>query len=108
MFALSTQQTVGLVATLAVLGIGAMATPMALMLREYERQGLITGPYEALCRVFRDRWLTDGISLPTARYKRVQREITEGVVPAQTVAVTSPTTTTMESPTDPFIVTRNG
>lgn len=120
MFALSTQQTVGLVAVIAVLGIGAMATPMALMMREYERQGLITGPYDALRRVFRYRWLTDGISLPTARYKRVQREITEGVVSEQTVAAAFPTTTTMESSadafvvtrsepsTDPFVVTRNG
>jgi len=118
MFALSTQQTVGLVAVIAVLGIGAMATPMALMMREYERQGLITGPYDALRRVFRYRWLTDGISLPTARYRRVQRETAESAIPTQTVTAASPTTMEppadafvvahTESPTDPFVVTRDG
>ncbi len=97
-FALATEQTIGLVAVIAVLGIGAMATPMALMMREYERQGLITGPYDALRKVFRYRWLTDGISLPTARYKRVQQDIATVATP----------TATAETSDDGFVVTHNG
>ena len=102
MFALSTEQTIGLVAVIAVLGIGAMALPMALMMREYERQGLITGPYDALRKVFRYRWLTEGISMPTPRYKRVQQEIAEGNHPGTTAAPLE------GEAADAFAVTHNG
>lgn len=88
---LSQPQAIGMVATLAILGIGLMAAPMAFYMREYERQGLFTGPYDALRKVFRYRWLSEGITLPTPRYKRVQEEAARGILPLDTVANTTQT-----------------
>ncbi len=85
---LSQPQAIAMIATIAVLGIGLMAAPMAFYMREYERQGLFTGPYDALRKVFRYRWLSDGISLPQPRYKRVQEDAARGILPTDTVANT--------------------
>lgn len=86
---LSSEQTIALVGTIAVVGILLMAIPMAFYMREYERQGLFSGPYDALRKVFRYKWLSSGISLPTPRYKRIQEEAARGIFPADTVATTT-------------------
>lgn len=85
------EQAIIMVMAIALLGIVAMAAPMAFYMRQYERQGLFTGPYDALRKVFRYRWLSEGISLPQPRYKRVQEEAARGVFPADTVATTTQT-----------------
>ncbi len=57
---LSREASVTMVGVIAIVGIGLMAVTMAFLMRGLEQTGVITGPYDALVKVFRYRWLTGG------------------------------------------------